>query len=216
MNVKDIKKQIKIAHEAVNGENEPYKLESFKIILESLLESELEQNEMHSLASMSSQTSQIHETKGELIQPSNIDGLFDQLANSCNLNSNELKDVIILKGKKLKITASLPGKENLQRVVGTLCVLLANQKLFNKDESPGTEILDVLKTAGIYDKHGHLAENLDTYRKLFRITGTKSGKIYGISSSNGIKITQKIFEMLSKGTSAPEIIKLLKSFKKNS
>lgn len=208
MNSKDFEKLIKIAHESVKNEIEPYKLESYKLILDYLLHSS-------SNTSVTSSTSDVSSDQSIPKTSLPVSGTFENFAKSCNLSSSALKDVMTIKDKKIKITASIPGGEKLQRIIGSICVLLANEKVLCGEELSGSNVLSVLKSAGIYDNSGNLASNLEEYRKLFRISGTKSGKVYGLSSGFGIKTAQQIIEKLATGATDKEIKELLKPFKKN-
>ena len=106
---------IKLAHDSVKNEVEPYKLESYKIILKSLIDNFSDEISSPKL------DSGISVPKKESGEMKKTDDGFEKLAQSCNLNSDTLKDVFTIKDGKLKITASIPGSESQQRVIGTLC-----------------------------------------------------------------------------------------------
>src|SRR3989338_6173646 len=104
MNLVDLKEKIKIAHEAVSDESEPYKIEAFKIILKRLVQDHSTEKQ-----NTSGEITSVDTSSGEVTSDESSSNIVE-LATKCEISVKELEDVITIKNCEVELIAKITGK----------------------------------------------------------------------------------------------------------
>jgi len=194
MNLDELKEKIKIAHEAVSDESEPYKIESFKIILKILIIDYLSEKQgvERRTGKVSTGTEKIS-TGAE-----NISTNLAKLAANCELTVDELEEVITIEHNEVEIIVNITGNEAEQQVTAAKCVLITHETVFKQDWMKTSTIKESLRKSGIQDKSSHLSEYLQRQSTLFRMRGKGSGAEYKLTTQGRTSAYQTI-RKLAKG-----------------
>ena len=182
--------KIKLAKEAVDGENEPYKTEAFKIILSKLLESKTVQQTID----LSSNSEKI--TKATPIYK--IEEKTAELADKCDLTIDELDKVIFIKDNTIEITSPISGSDARKHFIVTLCLLASYDTIHGQEWISSQTILDCLRSMGVRDIT-NLSSNLGKYPDLIITRGTRGHKEYRLTSGQGRIFAFNIIHKLGKG-----------------
>ena len=190
MNVDELTEKIKIAHEAVKNESEPYKLESFKIILDMLMHENITHIEPIS----------------DNIFPKDVPTATNQqlnaerLAKNCNISMNELKNVISIEGDKIELLLrdkAFGDTEIKQRINASQVILIAYEIIFETEWIKSSTLLPCLKNAKIMDPHKNLSHQLPNQTDLFR--KKPNANEYKLTSPQGQNSAYEIIGKLAKG-----------------
>jgi len=185
--------KIKIARESVADEDEPYKTESFKIILSHLLD--LESEIQYPIPSSPSKKS---EKKSQLSQKSDIEEMKNQLATNCDITKDELNDVFSINNNLIEMLVPVSGMEVEQQVISSQCLLAAYEVVFGYDWVDSPLLGESLRAMGIKDKGHNLSTNLKKKSDLFRLMGKAPHKKYKLTIP-GRKSAFILIRKLAKG-----------------
>ncbi|MGI0056775.1 MAG: hypothetical protein ACREAK_05310 [Nitrosarchaeum sp.] len=167
----------KKAREAVEGQEEPYKTEAFKIILTHLLNSS---SAAESITQGS--TSQKFERPTLLDQKSNLKKGKSELALLCGLSANELDDVFIIEEDKVEMHAPVSGTEAEKQIMASQCLLVAYEVLLGQEWVDSPVLVESLRAMGIQDKGRNLSTNLKKRSEYFRLSGKAPHKKYKLTT----------------------------------
>jgi len=192
--IKNYSEKIKIAREAVVGEDEPYKTESFKIILEHLLN--LETVEEYPVPSS---TSRSPEKKSARSNKPNIQNKKSELATNCGITIVELNDVFSINDKdQLEMLVPIEGMEAEQQIIASQCLLAAYEVLYGYDWVDSPLLVESLRSMGIKDKGRNLSTNLKKKSDIFRLMGKAPHKKYKLTNP-ARKSAFNLIKKLAKG-----------------
>lgn len=195
MDFKRIKEKIKIAREAVEGEEEPYKTAAFQVILGKLLGSD--QIELpHSKTSSTKTSSSLIQTN---VTSQTIDLVKgkEELAKNCGITAKELDDVFAIKNGIVQIIAPLKGTDPEKQLVVTQCVLATYEFILGKEwieSSLLTKCLDLSGVGGLKN----LARTIKNNANLIRTKGKRPNLEYKLFGPGRISAFQ-IIKKLAKG-----------------
>lgn len=191
--IKNIKNYMEIARKAVEGEEEPYKTEAFKIILGRLLDSGEE--------NVPPTQELLKKNSGNKTQDLSFD--FEQKKNefvkNCGITVNELDDVIYIKDNIVQLIASLSGSETQKQVTAAKCILAIYENILDKEWVNSSTLSQCINSSGISTTH--LSRNLRKYSSNFlRVSGQGKGKSleYKITGPGRISAYEDI-KKLAKG-----------------
>ncbi len=168
MDSKTVKEKIKIAHEMVEGEVEPYKTAAFQVIFEKLLN--LDQTGVSHSKTSSIKTSLDGMSVTENAHTIDLEKRKAELAKNCGITVKELGDVISIKNEIIQVIHPLTGKESNKQIVAAQCILVAYDVLFGKESVNSSLLSKCIDYSGI-GALNHLAENLKEHASLFRASG---------------------------------------------
>lgn len=189
VDLKNVKEKIALARKAVEGEEEPYKTEAFKIIFSKLLgtcvNSGVDDNN-HSTVAM---------PKGDT---SSKKGGFEtkktEFATICGIDAKEIDNVFYVKDNEIRLVSPLSGNETEKQIKASTCILLAYEVLFGKTWLSSLILSKSLDLSGVGNLT-NLADNLKRNSDLFRKSGTKRAteyKITGPGRTKAIEIIKKV------------------------
>ena len=174
MDLKDVKKKIKIAKQAVKNEkDDQFKIPAFQVILSKLLDSESVKNEKKS---SNSSTSQIQKADKSL----NIKKGKEELAKKCGVSVVALEDVLYLRDGSMKVVAPLSGTASEKHITISKCILTAYQIVFNQTWVQASTLSKCAKMSRI-EQIDHLSRSLKKDEKSFRTQGNRGGMKYKIT-----------------------------------
>lgn len=190
MEVSNIKKKIKLAQEAVQELDEPYKLETYKIILKSSLNSTSTPPEEQNNAKF---TPKIDES------PKSDQGLA-KLLDLCKIDERELSDVLKIENDEVIIKKTLDGTEKQQQIIGSQLILLTYEFCMDKREINSATLKSCLKKSHIFDKSKHFASNIKNKKNLFSFSSKSSNNnTYSLTSHKGRDSAIELLTKLAKG-----------------
>lgn len=167
--IKQIQNYMEIARKAVEGEEEPYKTEAFKIILGRLLDS----NEENITPKQDLLIKNSENKKQDL--SFNFEQRKNELVKNCGITVNELDDVIYIKDNVVQLIASLSGSETQKQVTATKCILTVYENISDKEWVNSSTLIQCIDSSGISTTH--LSRNLRKHSSNFlRIRGKGQGK----------------------------------------
>lgn len=184
MKVEKLKEKILLAHNAVKDEEEPYKLEAFKIILKNLL------NGPDVIENKTSQTNEVAISSHEKHNPEGI----SELAKRCKINVEQLSDIISLKGNDIELIAKISGVESEKQIIAAQIILCSYEIILGQEWTKSTSLKESLRKSGITDPYGHLAGNLQKHESIFRIRGSGKGSEYKLTGP----ARTAVYEIISK------------------
>ena len=197
MDEKTLKEKIKIAHEAVKDEEEPYKTEGFKIILSSLIgevtstkkkkgKSKSNSKSKHSKRKKTSSTTQvILKQKNEL----------SELAKKCSLSTESLSEIITIKNNIIQIIKRPKIQEKQKHALFSLCILTAYKILYDIEWLSSVILRKALDESGVGDLSNSSEALVET--PLIVDRGTKKAKEYKITGK-GVDTAIEIIKKLAK------------------
>jgi hypothetical protein len=195
MDINKIKEKIKIAREAVEGEDEPYKTSAFQIILGKLLNSD----QMESSDSKIQTIKPLHIPFNTTVQTIDFQKMEEELAKSCGVTIKELDDVISINNDVIQVIAPISGNEADKQIVATQCILITAEVALGQEWVDSTMLRKCLNLSGI-GEFDHLARNLRRKSNLIRTRGKKPNLEYKLFGPGRVSAFQ-IIKKLAKGES---------------
>lgn len=193
METSDIKKKIKIALDSVKELDEPYKLETYKIILTKSLE--------FPNSSLENITQQDNvKSTPKIDDLSNLDQGIKKLLKLCNIDERELSDIIKIENDEVTIKKILTGTEKQQQVVGSQLILLVYEFGLGITEIDSITLKKVLKKSHINDKSGNFSTYMKNDKNLFSMSSKGGGRnTYSLTANKGRTSAIKLLTKLAKG-----------------
>ena len=179
------KENIKKAESYVEGLQDQFKIEAFKIILSHLLNS----NEVTSVASKQNRITKNQDPPKEI----NVDlpQKIDEFARDCDISPEQLSDIFAIEEDRIGIIYQFKGSEKDNVAMCCQCLVLANEKLRNTEWVSGSQLRESLQDNGIQDKGRHMAEYIAD-SGLFRYVGKRKSRKYKLTQAG----KQKTFEFI--------------------
>ena len=192
MNAEKIKQIIKIAREAVNDEQEPYKTEAFKISFSKLLEQELSRSTINN----TNQMEILSIDQNLLTETTDFDTRITLFAQKCRLTLQELKDVFYIDEKLIYLISPLNGSEAEKQTLASQCILTAYTLLFGKEWLESSLLKNCVDLSGIGEMD-HFARNIRK-KQIFRVRGKGKGKLleYKISGLGRSQTYELIYDLV--------------------
>jgi len=188
MKEEEYKKHIEFAKNLTKDLSEPFKTESFKIILAKLLDSDISTKKSSSSKKRTPQKSQDKEVVGKLTIVENSEEIMSGLANELGIELDQLQDTISINDNKIEIISSLKGTSSKQKMIkGSLCVLLLFEKFYNIQWVKSDTIGEQLREIGIHDPGGNLSTHLKNESELIRYRGSGGSREYKLTTTEGRK-----------------------------
>lgn len=198
MKDEEIKKHIESAKKIVSGQPEPFKTESFKIILNKLLDSNFSPKKSPSPKKRTPQTPQDKEAAEELAIIENTEEIMSGLANELGIELSQLQDTISINGNKAEIISSINDTSLKQKMIkGSLCVLLLFEKFYHMEWVKSIFIAEMLHNMGIQDPGSNLSTYLKNESELFRFRGSNVNREYKLTTTKGRKKALEVLKELS-------------------
>jgi len=182
----DIKRKMELAKEIVKDENDPFKIESFKIIFEKLIQSN--QSEI--------QKNRVEEHDDKISSPLEYKKM--ELAKKCGLTLKELEDVFSIHEESIKIIVPINGNDSFKRLIASQCYLIAAETVLEKWWTESKELAEVMREIGVKDL-GNLAPQLKKHSDIFRIDSKRGNSKYKLTSGLGRTKALDIIHKLAKG-----------------
>ncbi len=192
MNAEKIKQIIKIAREAVNDEQEPYKTEAFKISFSKLLEQELSRSTINN----TNQMEILSIDQNLLTETTDFDTRITLFAQKCRLTLQELKDVFYIDEKLIYLISPLNVSEEEKQTLASQCILTAYTLLFGKEWLESSLLKNCVDLSGIGEMD-HFARNIRK-KQIFRVRGKGKGKLleYKISGLGRSQTYELIYDLV--------------------
>lgn len=198
MNEKEILENIEFAKNLVKDQPEPFKTESFKIILNKLLGSDISTRKSSSSKKRTPQKPQDKEVVKELTIVENPEEIMSGLANELGVELDQLQDTISINGNKVEIISSINDPSSKQKMIkGSLCILLLFEKFYNSQWVKATIIAEQLREIGIHDPGSNLSTYLKNESEFFRFRGSSLNREYKLTTTNGRKKALEILKELA-------------------
>lgn len=179
MKISDIKEQIKIALDSVKELDEPYKLETFKIILSKSLKS----------PNQSEKVTQIQNNDESMLkneESTDLNSGMKQLSNLCKIDERELFDILKIENDEITLKKILSGTEKQQQIVAAQLILLGYEFGLGITEVDSLTLKKVLKKSHIHDKSSHLSKYLKNEKNLFSMSSKGGGRnTYSLTANQG-------------------------------
>jgi len=193
METSDIKEKIKFALEAVKSLDEPYKLETYKIILTSSLNLPLSSPEGNNEQKDNKFTPKINESP-------ELDQGIEKLSNLCNITTRELSDVLKFDNNEVILKKVLTGLEAEQQISGSQLILLGYEIGLGILEVDSSTLKGNLKKSNIMDRGRNFAQTLKRRKDLFNLSpkSTKR-KLYSLTANKGRTSSIELLTKLAKG-----------------
>ncbi|HEV2120513.1 MAG TPA: hypothetical protein VGS11_10500 [Candidatus Bathyarchaeia archaeon] len=165
MDKKDLLAKVKVAQEVAEAAQEPYKLETFRIILVALLD------EPRTTVPI-----KITHEKLPEAQPST-----SKLADLSGITTEQLGNVFDIENNKVSLIVPLQGTEPEKQMNGSLCILAANEAVVGDDWLDATVLAEDLASAGV-GSLTNLSRTLKSEPDLFRKKGSKGHVTYKLTN----------------------------------
>lgn len=182
------------AREAVEGQEEPYKTEAFKIVLAHLLNSSSAEPDVSQ-----GSTPQKYERKTTSDIKPDLKIGKSGLASYCGISINELDDVFSVTEDKVEMIVTIPGNEAEQQIIASQCLLAAYEIILGEEWVDSPILSEGLRAMGIRDKGRNRSTNLKRKFELFRLKGKAPHIKYKLTSGSGRSSAFKIIRKLAKG-----------------
>jgi len=189
METKDIKKKIQLALDAVEKLDEPYKLETYKIILSKSLG--------FSTYSSEENTEKNNETTTEELD---LNQDIKKLTELCKISSRELFDVLKIENDEVILKKILTGTEAEQQIIGSQLILLGYEFALGIPEVESGMLKGVLKKSNITDRSRNFAQHMRNRKDLFNLSSTKSNQnLYSLTANKGRNSAIELLAKLAQG-----------------
>lgn len=189
MDTNEIKKQIKLALDLVKDLDEPYKLETYKIIL------------MKSPDFILSSVDSVkvkNDEKPKLVTNSNPN--MNTLADLCNVDVRELSDVLKIDNNEVTLKKILRGTEAEQQTLGSQLILLGYEFGLGILEVDSRTLKEALKKSRVPDKSRNFAHNLKIRQDLFSMSSNGQRKnLYALTANKGRTSAIELLAKYAKG-----------------
>ena len=193
MEINQIKNKIKIALDSVKELDEPYKLETYKIILTLSLSDSLPLSEENNQQKDNKLTPKIEKSPKS-------DHNITKLSNLCKITTRELSDVLKFDNNEVILKKVLTGTEAEQQVSGSQLILLGYEIGLGTSEISSKTLKGVLKKSNITDKGSNFAQNLKRRKDLFSMSSKSSGiNLYSLTANKGRTSAIELLTKLAKG-----------------
>ena len=183
MNKEKIKEIIQIAHEVVNDEEELHKFETFKIILEKLLEDHI----VNSVRYLSQGTQPVG------TQPVGI----LELTTKCRITVEEFKNVFLIRDKKVEIVHPIEGTNPKKMIIAAQCILAVHEVVFGQEWVQSDMLTNCFREIGIKNPGHNLAANMKKNSDLF--LKRPSAQEYRLTTDKGRISAFETIRKLAKG-----------------
>ena len=185
-----LKNNIIKAKKYVNDLEDPYKIEAFKIILSSLLDSNSMQmepihnpKEQNKIKITSQNQTTITPENQTTTSLTDLEHQKDVFASQCEITKEELNDIFTIESDRLQLIQPLKGTEKEQMIIACQCLLAAYESLLNQEWVNTLTLTENLRNIGIQDKGYNLSKYLAKNTSLFRSQGRKKNKDYKLTVS---------------------------------
>ena len=193
MKIKDVKAKINLALESVKSLDEPYKLETYKIIFSKDLNSGI-QEESNDVKK------NVNNSKKELKNKENLDENFRKLSSRCKISPRELSDILKIENGKIIFKKTFTGTEKEQQISATQLILLAYEVIYKIYEIDSATLKAELKKFKILDKNSNMARILKERKDLFSTASPNSRKnTYSLTAKIGTKSALALLTKLANG-----------------
>lgn len=193
MEISDLKKKIKMAMESVKELDEPYKLETYKIILSKSLDSEIQEED-------NTEKKKPQESKKQPKNKENLDENLEKLASLCKISSRELSDVLKIENGEITLKKRFTGTDAEQQISATQLILLGYEIGLEINEIDSRTLKGVLKKSNIPDRNRNLAQNLKTKKDLFNMSSVSSRvNTYSLTANKGRASAIGLLTKLARG-----------------
>jgi len=187
-NIEKLKKFISFAKDAVQGEeDEMVKTESFKIILNKMMEGGFVNPTEEPKLNKNNQEGSGSTTKKQM-----------ELAQLCSISIEELNDIFRFKEKNVEIIFPIEGSDSLKRNLASQCYLAASEICYSKEWVDSAELAECMRSIGMKDI-SNLSTQLKKLSEVFRATGTRGHSKYKLTSGVGRKSAFNVINKLAKG-----------------
>ena len=170
--VDELKRNLQLAHQIVENETEPYKIEAFKIVLNNLMQVNLDNINIHSPKPISK----------KIQDGSTVDDNMETLAQNCNIGVKELRDVLFVDDDVVHLIKPLQGTESEKQIIAAQCILTTYDVVFAREWVDSSLLMKCIKMSSVGGLD-HLARNLRN-NEFFRIRGQGKGKSLEYKISN--------------------------------
>lgn len=200
MNEQDVKEHIEFAKKIVSDQPEPFKTESFKIILNALLNSNATTKKSPSSKQKNSTKTQVVDNSDKLTIVENSDEVMLELSTELGIELDQLQDTISVHDNKIEIISSINDSSSKQKMIkASLCILILFEKFYNSQWVKSTIIAEQLREMGIQDMGSNLSTYLKNESTLFRFRGAGTNREYKLTTTEGRKKALEILKELSVG-----------------
>lgn len=183
MDPEQIKEKIKIAQEIVKDLDDEYKIETFKIVLEKLLSLNQQQTKPQEGTTL--------EVQG---QPEDSSNPLSNLAKKCDINLQELKNVLDYENNEFILLKKIEGTSDVQKkIVACQIIVTAWMKGKNIEWVKGSLLSELVEKNSLGDFSG-LSRNLKN-SGFFRKKGQFRGTEYSLTTQGwqeGLKLITKL------------------------
>ncbi len=203
MNKEKIKEIIQIAHEVVNDEEELHKFETFKIILEKLLEDHI----VNSVRYLSQGTQPVGTqpvgTQPVGTQPVGTQPVGTQpvgileLTTKCRITVEEFKNVFLIRDKKVEIVHPIEGTNPKKMIIAAQCILAVHEVVFGQEWVQSDMLTNCFREIGIKNPGHNLAANMKKNSDLF--LKRPSAQEYRLTTDKGRISAFETIRKLAKG-----------------
>ncbi len=199
MNEKEIKDCLEFAKSLVKDEIEPFKTESFKIILTYLLNTSFSTTK--TLTDKKSHTTEKlvgNESKESEISSTNVDKIFLDLAKEVKITVEQLHDSISFHNNKLEILTSFQGSNKSEKTIKAIsCILLLYEKFFKNPWVKSEVIAEHLRDLGIPDTGKNMSAYMKQNSNLFRARDSGRYKEYKLTTTEGKASSFEVLKEIS-------------------
>jgi len=198
MKEEEIKNHIEYAKKIVSDQPEPFKTESFKIILNKLLDADISTRKSPSFKKRKSQKSQNEQVVEELTIVENPEKVMSELTSELGIELDQLQDTISINGNKIEIISSINDPSSKQKMIkGSLCIMLLFEKFYNSQWVKATIIAEQLREIGIHDPGSNLSTYLKNESEFFRFRGSSLNREYKLTTIEGRKKALEVLKELA-------------------
>lgn len=195
MKEEEIKEYIEYTKKLVIDQPEPFKTESFKIILSFLINSSnliVPKNEKSNADLIPGK----QDDKTQLASGTNSKKIFEELADEAKITLDQINDTISIKEQKIEILTSFQGKNKSEKMMKAIsCILLISDKFFNTPWVKSEVITEYLRDLGIPDTGKNMSSYMKQNNNLYRFRGSGRFKEYKLTTegrTNSLSILKEL------------------------
>lgn len=204
MDKTELEEKFKIAKEIVSKEEEPFKTEGFKILLDFLLSSDgstkrkSKDNKQRKSGKKGKKISK-HKKEELVIEIKND---INDLASKCNISKEKFSETISIKNEIVEILKKIQGSNAFKQLIFSQCILATYRILCEVEWVPVSFLRKSLEMSGV-GSISNLAPNLSGHSNLIVDRGAFFGTEYKVTGE-GLHSAYKIIEKLTKGEKLDE------------
>lgn len=184
---KKLHELMKIARQAVQGEEQPWAAVSYGVYLSKLIDSE---------TIIPKPTD--HKSYVQIPSPNAVDDKKENLAKKCNITKLELEKIVSVNNNTVEVTYPVQGNDAQKHIIGAQIALIASESILDLDWTPSSILIECLRGMGVKDL-ANVSLNLKKYSDLIRSRGTRGHKEYKLTSSIGRQSSYDLIRKLAKG-----------------